>query len=172
MSTDEAPTSQPAAPTGKKKVFYKGSLSREEIEGTLRTVKNQVRFCYEERLKDQPELRGQVIMRFVIAGSGEVASAEAQADPGMEDVGSCTTQVVQRLKFPSPRGGGKVIVNYPYRFSPEKKAAKPSDDAAANEASSSGDDDNSAESSLPPPDEQPATAEEPSYFSKCCGCIP
>ncbi len=155
----EARTSA-SQPGKKRKVTYRGSLSREEIESTLKSVRNQVRFCYEKRLAKHPELKGSVVMNFVIGGSGEVKSAEALADPGMEEVASCATLVVRRLKFPSPRGGGNVIVNYPYRFSPEEKAsAKGASGAATDEG-------------LPPPDDTKAKPTEPGYFSQCCGCLP
>lgn len=179
---DDTPASQPApAPASappKAKVTYKGSLSRAEIESTLRSVKNQVRYCYEKQLTDRPELTGKVVVHFVISGSGAVASAETTPDPGLETVGSCTARVVKRLTFPKPRGGGRVIVNYPYRFSPENKpptspdaeAAKSSSPSSSSSASADGA--KEAKGNLPPPDAQPAKADEPSYFSKCCGCIP
>jgi hypothetical protein len=161
--TDEPAEGAPddgAPPPEKKKgkVIYKGSLSKAAIESTLKTKKSAVRFCYEKELKDRPDLKGTVVMRFVVLGSGKVRFEEPSlVDPGMEEVAVCVTQALASLQFPKPRGGGQVVVNYPYRFSP---APKTTSDAAA-------------EAGLPPPDKAtPKNKAEPSYFSQCCGCIP
>ncbi len=101
------------------KVTYQGSLNREEIERVLRRVKSQIRFCYERELAKDPNLNGKVVIGFVIAGTGLVSTAKAaQNTMGNDKVGSCVVRIIQRLRFPKPRGGGQVIVNYPYLFNP------------------------------------------------------
>jgi hypothetical protein len=101
------------------KVTYKGSLSREEIERVLRRVKSQIRFCYERELAKDPNLNGKIVVGFVIAGTGLVSTAKAaQNTMGNPKVGSCVVRIIKRLRFPKPRGGGQVIVNYPYLFNP------------------------------------------------------
>ncbi len=100
------------------KVTFKGSLSREEIERVLRRVKNQIKHCYDKEVAKDPNLAGKVVMQWVITGTGSVTSAKAaQNTLGNAAVGACVTRVIARLRFPKPRGGGQVLVTYPYVFS-------------------------------------------------------
>jgi hypothetical protein len=34
-----------------------------------------------------------------------------------QPIEQCVTRIIQRLKFPSPKGGGQVVVTYPFVFS-------------------------------------------------------
>lgn len=100
------------------KVTFKGSLSREEIERVLRRAKNRIKHCYDKEVAKDPNLAGKVVPQWVISGTGKVGSAKAaQNTMGNKAVGSCVVRVIKGLTFPKPRGGGQVLVTYPYVFS-------------------------------------------------------
>jgi len=56
-------------------------------------------------------------MNFTIGKTGSVSSAKVQkSSVGSQAVNSCLVSVFKRLKFPKPKGGGIVIVKYPFVF--------------------------------------------------------
>ena len=58
-------------------------------------------------------------MKFVIAKDGSVASSTTESSTlGTAAVEGCINGRVTRLRFPRPKGGGIVIVSYPFAFLP------------------------------------------------------
>ncbi len=100
---------------GKANIF--GSLSKDIIRGIMRRERTKIRFCYERQLMKTPKLQGKIVISFVIDRTGKVKQAQVAkstlANPPME---KCLLQVIKRMKFPAPKGGGVVKVNYPYHF--------------------------------------------------------
>ncbi|MCB9599500.1 MAG: AgmX/PglI C-terminal domain-containing protein [Polyangiales bacterium] len=93
----------------------RGSLSKEVIRRVIRRHINEVKFCYEQELNARPDLEGRVEVRFIISPTGSVQTAMVQSSTLSNNrVESCITQSVQRWTFPSPDGGGIVIVTYPF----------------------------------------------------------
>jgi hypothetical protein len=92
-----------------------GALSKEVIRREIHRHLNEVRFCYEEGLRGQPDLQGRVAVKFVIAPTGMVqAAARASSDLGHGRTEQCIVAAVKRWTFPAPDGGGLVIVTYPF----------------------------------------------------------
>ena len=80
---------------------------------------NEVRFCYEEQLARQPHLGGRVGVQFTISGRGQVITSVLQSSTlANRAVETCTVNAVRRWEFPQPRGGGLVMVSYPFLFTP------------------------------------------------------
>jgi len=103
------------------KIIYEGGLSREEIQRVISRVMSQIKYCYEKELNKDPNLEGKLVMFWLISGSGDVQTASASQNtfsgasgPPIEQ---CVQRIIQRLKFPSPKGGGVVNVTYPFVFS-------------------------------------------------------
>jgi TonB family protein len=95
----------------------KGSLDKEIIRRVVRRNESQVRFCYEQGLHANPDLKGRVEIKFLIAPTGAVQnSAVAKTEVGNQ-VGQCIANAVRRWTFPAPEGGGIVSVTYPWTFS-------------------------------------------------------
>ncbi len=95
----------------------RGSLSKEVIRRVIRRHLNEVRFCYEQQLRQRPDLEGRVSVKFIISPTGSVQSSVAEpARSTLTDssVQSCIAGAVRRWTFPSPEGGGIVIVTYPF----------------------------------------------------------
>jgi|GEM_PF-6650760 len=98
-------------------VDVRGSLPREVIQRVIRMHLNEVRFCYERELANQPNLAGRVNVRFVISPTGAVQTASvASSTLSSAPVETCVSGAVQRWTFPAPDGGGIVIVDYPFVF--------------------------------------------------------
>lgn len=80
--------------------------------------------CYESALEDDPELGGNLVLRFSIVGDEsvggileEVSLAEGSTlkHPALAE---CMTESTATLLFDPPEDGGKVVVTYPINFEP------------------------------------------------------
>jgi len=102
-------------------IIYEGGLTREEIQRVISRVMSQIKYCYEKELNKDPNLEGKLVMFWLISGSGDVQTASASQNtfsgPPAAPIEQCVTRIIQRLKFPSPKGGGVVNVTYPFVFS-------------------------------------------------------
>lgn len=94
-----------------------GSLDKTQIREVIRRHSQQVQSCYQSRLAQRAGLEGKVAVKFVIAATGKVASADVAqstlSDPQLE---GCITAHVKTWTFPPPKGGGIVVVTYPFVF--------------------------------------------------------
>lgn len=94
-----------------------GSLDKEIIRRVVREHMNQIRYCYERELTRTPGLYGKVQMKWIINGQGRVQSAKVdQTTMKNKTVETCMGRKIRTWKFPKPKGGGIVIVNYPFVF--------------------------------------------------------
>lgn len=94
-----------------------GGLTRDEIARVMRRYLSQIRYCYEKQLNSNPNLSGKVVVGFVIGGSGKVDSADvAESSLQHDPTETCVTNIIRRITFPQPRGGGTVMVNHPFVF--------------------------------------------------------
>jgi len=97
----------------------RGTLDKEIIRRTIRRHINEIKFCYEEELTRRPNLAGRILVQFAISGSGQVISSVLQSSTiGNARLENCAVQAVRRWPFPQPRGGGLVMVTYPFVLTP------------------------------------------------------
>ncbi|MCB9765684.1 MAG: AgmX/PglI C-terminal domain-containing protein [Alphaproteobacteria bacterium] len=97
-----------------------GALDRAPLEQVLEQNLDAILACYERELEKDPELGGKVVMKFVITKDGTVTKAAPKVSTlGNQAAEACLTSRLLDLRFPEPKGGGIVIVSYPFRFSPE-----------------------------------------------------
>lgn len=94
----------------------KGSLSKAEIAGPIREALPRFKRCYERRLADIPDLRGAVSVHFRITPDGTVDRSLVVEDTVDPQVAACAAARMTELEFPKPRGGGIVVVTYPFVF--------------------------------------------------------
>ena len=96
-----------------------GALDRSLIDQIIKRHMNQIRYCYQRQLTKNPNLAGKVTVKFVIASDGSVSKASIKSSSlGDKAVESCITSRFMRFSFPEPKGGGIVMVSYPFIFSP------------------------------------------------------
>jgi len=94
-----------------------GSLDKEIIRRVIRENIAQIKYCYERELTRTPGLNGKVQVKFVIGANGNVQSAVvAESSLGNKTAEGCMTGKVRGWVFPKPKGGGIVIVTYPFIF--------------------------------------------------------
>jgi|GEM_PF-1288528 len=99
------------------KIVYKGSLSRETIQRTVKGSLSSIRRCYEAELQKQPGLRGKLVVAWTIGPLGRVTAASAsQNTVGSVDVERCVVRVVRAMEFVPPKNGRDVVVHYPFVF--------------------------------------------------------
>ena len=100
-------------------VQVSSSLDRELIRRVIQLNRSQVRYCYERQLTFHPSLSGKVSVRFVISPEGSVATSDvAQATTGNPELERCVAGKVRGWVFPKLKGGGSVVVTYPFLFKP------------------------------------------------------
>jgi hypothetical protein len=95
-----------------------GRLPPEVIQRIVRQNYGRFRLCYENGLRNNPNLQGRVSVRFVIGRDGSVSNVgNAGSDLPDPAVISCVTRAYYGLSFPQPEGGIVTVV-YPIMFSP------------------------------------------------------
>jgi TonB family protein len=96
-----------------------GKLEKYEIELVFKQKMGIFIRCYQRELQRNPELRGKVVVRFVVGAEGSVTHAHLRAT-SLENavVESCVVDEVRRTRFPRPEDDGSVIVSYPFNFGP------------------------------------------------------
>jgi hypothetical protein len=99
-----------------------GGLDRALIQATILRYLSQIRACYEEGLKQKPDLIGQISTDFEINAQGSLnfvkISKSSLNDRFVED---CVVEKMKSWKFPTPRGGVSVKVSYPFMLRPVGK---------------------------------------------------
>ena len=93
----------------------------EAIAAVIKANRDKPRACYEKVQKDVPNLRGDVVIRFVINPDGTVKTAEVnEARTTLKEaaVSSCIVEAISALTFPESTRGMETKVNYPFNFVP------------------------------------------------------
>ncbi|MBK8014211.1 MAG: TonB family protein [Deltaproteobacteria bacterium] len=94
-----------------------GSLDKEIIRRVIKQHIAQIRYCYEKELVRAPGLFGKVATKFVISADGAVQSADVtESTLGNAEVERCVVSKIRTWRFPKPKGGGIVVVKYPFIF--------------------------------------------------------
>jgi hypothetical protein len=98
-----------------------GALDKSLIDKVIKRNMAQIRYCYQRELNRSPTLSGKIVVKFVISGDGSVSQAKTHSSTmkGGDAVQSCINSRFMRFQFPEPKGGGIVIVKYPFIFAPQ-----------------------------------------------------
>jgi hypothetical protein len=99
-----------------------GRLPPEVIQRIVRQNFGRFRLCYENALKSNPKLEGDITVKFTIQGDGSVSDVKSSGSLSDEGMTSCVTKSFSGLSFPTPEGG-IVSVSYPLKFSPGEDAS-------------------------------------------------
>jgi TonB family protein len=94
-----------------------GSLDKELVRRVIHAHRNEIKYCYERELVRSPGLFGKVTINFVIDANGRVQTSKVKEttlnNPTVE---RCVLDKARLWTFPKPKGGGIVVVTYPFIF--------------------------------------------------------
>jgi TonB family protein len=97
--------------------FKGGSLDKDLVRKVIQDHKQQIRACFESLLNQYPDLNGKVQTQFTIGAQGLVLqSSVTQSSTGSKELDTCVASHVRLWEFPKPKGGGTVVVSYPFIF--------------------------------------------------------
>lgn len=112
---DEKHAQIPRLAPGKPVVM--GSMDKNIIRRIIQRKKGAFKYCYQKELLKNPYLKGKISIKFTISGTGQVISATTSTSTMQNPrVENCITRIMRRTKFPATKGGGIVIVKYPFIF--------------------------------------------------------
>ena len=122
-----APSSEPAAPAPEPAPGIesqggptRGRLPKAAISEGVQRAMPAIEACYLKGARQKPDLRGRVLVNFVIAEDGSVpyaASLDQGTDLPDNTVIDCVLRAFQTLHFPAP-AGGRVVATYPLVLEP------------------------------------------------------
>lgn len=94
-----------------------GGLDKDVIMAEIRRANARIKACYELGLHDRPTLAGKVAIAFRIGPDGRVdQKSVAEDELHHAPATDCLLDVVGRMEFPPPQGGGVVNVTFPWIF--------------------------------------------------------
>ena len=101
-------------------MYKRQALDRALIEAAIDPHRGDIAGCYQRIRQDHPELQGKVTVKIVIDKGGSVSKADLKSTTLNDaDVEQCVIELLRKVRFPEPRGGGIVIMSYPVSFAPE-----------------------------------------------------
>lgn len=96
-------------------------LTKDEVGKVIHDHLSEVRYCYESAILRNPDAQGKLMIEFSIGGKGSASGFVKQAKVSSAtlndgSIGDCIVKKLTHWKFPNPRGGVDVAVNYPFIF--------------------------------------------------------
>ena len=95
----------------------KGPLEAEVLTSVMNEARPRFSACYERRLREAPELAGDVVLRYTVRDDGKAYNVKIkQTTLGDAAVEACIVRVGESLRFPKSKGRKDTRVVYPFRF--------------------------------------------------------
>jgi hypothetical protein len=95
-------------------VQVQGGMSREQVKRVIDRHLDEVTYCYETSLIEDPNLAGKVTFEWKILESGQVGEVRIQSSSIRSDsLHTCIKRRIKEWDFPKPKGA-EVIVSYPF----------------------------------------------------------
>ena len=107
IDRDDEPSQEAAEPEKQ----LPDRLSRSMVTSTTRRYNSQINDCANNSNPDG--ISGNAMIRFVVVGSGNVTSADAQGEFQGTEVGGCIEGVVRSMRFPETNEDSRTI-NFPF----------------------------------------------------------
>ena len=117
-AAEPAPGSGPAAPADTKGVETR---TMEVIAATVKENRKAARKCYDDARKDLKDLKGDVVIHFVLDPEGKVKKAELNQERSTLKspvVVDCVLGVIKAIQFPKSSRAMETTANYPFNFTP------------------------------------------------------
>jgi hypothetical protein len=102
-----------------------GTLSNFDVKVTLEKQSKAFAKCHEPRARKVPSLAGGMEFGIRVLTSGEVSDVQVrQSDVGDRVLERCFSEVIQKTRFPPPRGG-EATVKWNMALAPARKGREP-----------------------------------------------
>jgi hypothetical protein len=91
----------------------------EVIAQTVKDNRKAVRDCFDKAKKELPDLKGDMVIHFVVDPEGKVRRAELNQERSTlksPAVVSCSIEAIKAIKFPPSSRGMDTTVNYPFNL--------------------------------------------------------
>jgi hypothetical protein len=92
------------------------------IQKIVQANRKPFRACYEKVQKDLPDLKGDLVISFVLDAEGNIKKAEHNLERSTiknAEVATCAIAELKKLDFPPSSRGMETSVNYPFNFNPK-----------------------------------------------------
>ena len=94
-----------------------GAMDKRIIQKVVRQHSAELRACYEKELAKTKGISGRIVVNWEIEAQGSVSKAEVkESTVGNSDLESCFTESIKFWRFPAPKGGQNVKVDYPFEL--------------------------------------------------------
>jgi len=94
-----------------------GGLDKSLIAAVVQANIGQIKHCYERQLIVDPNVFGKVVAAWTINKDGAVSvSSVKKTTMNNKTVENCIAGKIKTWAFPKPKGGGQVLVSYPFLF--------------------------------------------------------
>jgi len=94
-----------------------GGLDKSLIAAVVQSNIGQIKHCYERQLIVDPNIFGKVVAGWTIDKNGAVSvSSVKKTTMNNKAVENCIAGKIKNWNFPKPKGGGQVLVSYPFLF--------------------------------------------------------
>jgi hypothetical protein len=94
-----------------------GGLDKSLIAAVVQANIGQIKHCYERQLIVDPNIFGKIMAQWTINKDGLVSTtAVKKTTMNSKAVENCILGKIKNWNFPKPKGGGQVIVSYPFLF--------------------------------------------------------
>jgi hypothetical protein len=94
-----------------------GGLDKSLIAAVVQSNIGQIKHCYERQLIVDPNIYGKVVAGWTIDKDGLVSVSNIKKTTmNNKAVENCIAGKIKNWQFPKPKGGGTVLVSYPFLF--------------------------------------------------------
>lgn len=94
-----------------------GSLDKRIIQKVVRQHAGELRACYEKEVAKIKGLNGRIVIVWLISPQGAVTKALVkETTMKNKNVENCIINSIKFWRFPAPKGGGMVQIEYPFVF--------------------------------------------------------
>lgn len=94
-----------------------GGLDKSLIAAVVQANIGQIKHCYERQLIVDPNIFGKIVAQWTINQEGAVSvSSVKNTTMNNKSVENCIVGKIKGWAFPKPKGGGQVMVSYPFLF--------------------------------------------------------
>jgi hypothetical protein len=99
-----------------RKVTVKGGMSREVVKRVIDQHLEEITYCYETALMNDPSILGRIVFEWKILMNGRVGEIRIVASSvSSHDLHACIKSAIKAWQFPKPVGS-EVVVSYPFVF--------------------------------------------------------